>query len=74
MARPRCSHDNKDRFPNKLECDLAIVDIQRSNNHHRHRKFRDEPVRSYQCGHCGGWHMTSKAADLESPDRRSLTA
>lgn len=74
MARQKCTRGSKDRYPSKLECDLAIADIQRSNNHHRRRKYRDEPVRSYQCEFCGGWHMTSQVADKESPDRRSLTA
>jgi hypothetical protein len=73
MARRKCSTTGKDRFPNKLECDLAIVDIHRSNSHNRHRKYRDEPTRSYRCEFCGGWHMTSQVPDKESPDLRPLT-
>lgn len=60
MARQVCKFSGKDRYPNKLECDLAIADIHRSNNHNRHRKFREEPTRSYQCEACKGWHMTSQ--------------
>lgn len=68
MPRKHCSKDNKPSFPNELEANLAIADIQRSNSHNRHRKFREEPTRSYPCGTCQGWHITSQL------DRESLTA
>lgn len=67
MARSKCLKTGKDRYPDKLECDLAIADIQRSNNHHRRRKYRDEPSRSYECNFCSSWHMTSQ------PEREQLT-
>lgn len=68
MARSKCSKVGKDKFPNKLEADLAIVDIQISNSHHRRRKYRDEPQRSYLCGSCKHWHMTKQ------PELEQLTA
>ena len=60
MARSKCNRTQKDKFPSRLEADLAIADIQRSNNHNRHRKYREEPQRSYNCEFCGSWHMTSQ--------------
>lgn len=61
MARRKCLRTGKPMFPNKLEADLAIADTQRSNSHHRRRKFRDEPTRSYECEFCHSWHLTSQA-------------
>lgn len=60
MARPICTTTGKVKFPNQLECDMAIADIQHRNSHHRRRKYREEPVRSYVCPHCKSWHMTSQ--------------
>lgn len=67
MARATCTRNQKPRFPNKLECDLAIAAIHLTNVHHRHRKSREEPTRSYECEFCSGWHMTSQ------PERKLLT-
>lgn len=67
MARPKCKKADKDRFPTELDCNLAIAAIQGKNRRHRHRKYREEPCRSYECEFCGGWHMTSQ------PERQSLT-
>lgn len=71
MPRPACSTTKKDKFPNELEANLALADIQRSNTHHRRRKYRDEPTRSYLCGACGGWHLTSMTRD-EYESRRTV--
>lgn len=60
MARRICSYAQKAMFPNKLECDLAIMDIQSRARKHRKQKFREEPKRSYQCESCHQWHMTSQ--------------
>jgi hypothetical protein len=68
MARPKCSISGKDKFPSQLEAELAIADIHRSNSHHRHRKFREEPQRAYECDRCGSWHITSQS---ESENRAS---
>jgi hypothetical protein len=67
MARQRCSFSGKDNFPSKLEAELAIADIHRSNSHNRHRMFREEPQRAYLC-RCGKWHITSQS---ESENRES---
>lgn len=61
MARKTCPAEQKPRFPSQLEAEIAKADIHRSNNHNRHRKFREEPSRVYPCTHCGGWHLTSKS-------------
>lgn len=61
MARPKCPVSRKPRFPSQLECDLAIVNIERTNKVHRRQKFREEPCRSYKCEYCNGWHMTSSS-------------
>lgn len=60
MARRKCSRTGKPMFPNELEANLALADIQRSNAHHRRRKYREEPVRSYPCEFCHQWHLTSQ--------------
>lgn len=73
MARRKCSTTGKDRFPSKLEAELAIADIQRRNKSNRRRKFREEPSRSYRCEFCGTYHLTSQSKNEESPDRGSLT-
>lgn len=72
MARRFCSIANKDSFPNELEANLALADIHRSNAHHRRRKYREEPVRSYPCDSCGGWHLTSMTLD-EYESRRTVS-
>lgn len=68
MGRKYCSTANKLRFPNRLEAELALADIQRSIAHNRHRKFRDEPTRVYVCEFCKDYHLTSRS---ESRNRRS---
>lgn len=60
MARPRCTYANKEKFPSKLDCDLAITSIQSNVKKHRKQKFREEPSRSYQCESCHQWHMTGQ--------------
>lgn len=72
MARPKCTTTGKTKFPSKLECDLAVLDIQINISYHRKQKFREEPRRSYECKYCRQWHMTSLS--LESLDLQSLTA
>lgn len=71
MARPICGYAKKQKFPNKLECDLAIAKIRSNISRHRGAPQRDEPKRSYQCEACHKWHMTSQ--DKDSPDRELLT-
>lgn len=63
MSRPKCLITGKDRYPNALECQLAIADIALYSKHHRHQRNRETPTRSYQCNHCGDYHMTSKDED-----------
>jgi hypothetical protein len=60
MARRICSRTGKQRFPTQMEADLAVASIHSTNAHHRHRKYRDEPQRSYRCEFCGDWHFTSQ--------------
>ncbi len=62
MGRQICPSTGKVAFPNRLEAELALADIHRSNSHHRHRKYRDESVRVYCCQYCDSWHMTSTPA------------
>lgn len=71
MARSRCAKTGKTRYPDKLEADLAMADTLRSNSHHRHRKYRDEPTRSYECGACHGWHLTSMTEEEYENQNRS---
>ena len=71
MTRRICV-TGKQIFPNQLEADLAIADVHRSNSHHRHRKYREEPQRSYKCNHCTGWHFTS--SPLETENRESVSS
>jgi hypothetical protein len=59
MARPRCSASNKEKFPNKLECQLAIANIGKTQAKHRKQKYRETPTGSYKCPSCGAHHMTS---------------
>lgn len=61
MARQVCERTGKVIFPNKLEAELALADIHRSNSHNRHRKYREEPARVYCCEYCVHWHMTSRS-------------
>lgn len=72
MARPICTATGKLRFPDKLEADLALADTQRSNTHHRRRKYREEPIRSYLCNACKGHHLTSMPLD-EYESRRTVS-
>lgn len=69
MARKICSKTGKTKYPTRLEAQLAMADIQRSNAHHHHRKYREEPVRVYPCEHCSQWHMTS-----QTENRRTVSS
>lgn len=66
MATRKCSKSGKDRYPSKIEADLAIANVKKNVTFHRKQKYREEPTRSYRCGFCGGWHMTSRSLDWES--------
>lgn len=63
MPRFTCSVTKKERFSDRLDAELALADIHRMNTHHRRRKYRDEPIRSYFCNCCRGWHLTSMTKD-----------
>lgn len=66
MAYRKCSRADKERFPSRLEANLAIARIASNVKHHRKGPQRDsEPTRSYQCEFCSGWHMTSQSKRLE---------
>jgi hypothetical protein len=70
MARKKCRQTLKDRFSSELEANMTIADIHRSNSHNRHRRFREEPTRSYSCEFCGDWHITSQPKRSESQVRQ----
>ena len=72
MPRPNCTTSTKKRFPNRLEAELALADIHRSNSHHRHHRYREEPIRSFECDSCGGWHLTSMTLE-EYENRRTVS-
>lgn len=57
----KCASTGKSKYASKLEAELAKADIHSVNTQNRRRKFREEPSRSYRCGVCGGWHLTSRA-------------
>lgn len=61
MARPKCAVTDKDRFPSRLEAQLALADIVSNSVHHRRQTNRELPDRTYLCEFCGSWHMTSKS-------------
>lgn len=62
----------KAKYDSKLEAQLALADIHRSNTHHHRRKYREEPIRSYQCDKCKGWHLTSMTSE-EYESRRTVS-
>jgi hypothetical protein len=45
----------KQRFADRVAALLALADS------FRKAKGRRNEVRAYECGRCGGWHLTSKA-------------
>lgn len=53
----RCA---KVRFRDKISADLAVV----RRGRYDHRREKTE-TRSYQCRHCGSWHLTSQPYDPE---------
>lgn len=61
MARPKCPKTGKQRFPTQLDAQLTMATIQSNIKHRRKMKFREEPVRTYRCPHCGGFHLSSQS-------------
>lgn len=68
----KCTPTQKIRYKDQMEAELALADIHRSNSHHHRRKYREEPVRSYLCGACKGWHLTSMTQE-EYESRRTVS-
>lgn len=58
MAKSKCGLTGKVKFNTPLDAALAIARIQGVNNHHRHRKQREEPTQSRYCKSCRSWHLT----------------
>lgn len=59
MARAKCPVTRKDKFPDKMECELAISSIVSTSARHRKHKYRELPTHSYYCHSCRSYHMTS---------------
>lgn len=53
-----CAKTRKRRYPNALEANLVVARIASKNKKNRRNSDRDEPIRSYQCEFCSGFHLT----------------
>jgi hypothetical protein len=62
----KCYKTKKDCFPTRFECDIARAEIAKNSVKHRKQRFRELPVRSYQCEFCHQWHHTSQSRDQEN--------
>jgi hypothetical protein len=61
MARPICRLTGKERYLDSVEGQLALANIELNASHYRKQKYRELPTRTYRCGACGSWHLTSKS-------------
>lgn len=64
--RRSCS---KRYYADRISADLALARIRA-----RGRALGKDPVRSYRCPHCGGWHLTSVPARRTGGEARALEA
>lgn len=59
--RKKCYKTGKQSFDTEMEANIHISTIRLNIVTHRKHRFREEPVRSYECEFCGKWHTTSQA-------------
>lgn len=58
---PNCPKTGKESFDTELDAMIKMSNIVMSITRHRKHRFREEPIRAYQCEFCHHWHTTSQA-------------
>lgn len=61
MTKTKCRRTGKTVYRTKLDAELVRAKIVRGYKTHRKNPRAEEPVRSYRCEFCAGWHHTSQA-------------
>lgn len=51
----------KQRFRDELGANITMSRIVERAEKNRKNRHKEVPIRSYKCGRCGGWHLTSMA-------------